>query len=324
MLAVKRVGQGFVNSIIEERKNNKYKSLEDFITRMQKREINKHAILSLIQCGAFDKVESTRKEMIQNYESILKKCHHRLSEAKGQLSLFESESTNLYNSKDTNDIKTKNVEEYSDDELIKMEKESIGIYISSHPLDKYYYFIEKYYIDMCSNINNEEKYNDNCSVKIAGIVDNIKIINTKLKEKMAFITLSDKTGSMECIFFPEKFKKYSSILYKDNIIFASGKLSVNDNKKKLLVNFASNFDLFASKAKEILIIKLKSKNCKELHGLLKILGENKGDCFVVFFFEESNSYCRNKLLPNVNLSEKLLLNLKSMLGEKSIEVKLQF
>lgn len=324
LLAVKRVGQGFVNSIIEERKNNKYKSLENFITRMQKREINKYAILSLIQCGAFDKVESTRKEMIQNYESILKKCQHRRSEAKGQLSLFESGSTNLYNFNSNHDIKAKNLEEYSDDELIKMEKESIGIYISSHPLDKYYNFIEKYSIDMCSNINNDEKYNDNCSVKIAGIVDNIKIINTKLKEKMAFITLSDKTSAMECIFFPEKFKKYSNILYKDNVIFASGKLSVNDNKKKLLVNFASNFDLFASKAKEILIIKLKSKNCKELHGLLKILGENKGDCFVVFFFEESNSYCRNKLLPNVNLSEKLLLNLKNMFGEESIEVKLQF
>lgn len=324
LLAVKRVGQGLVSSIIEERKSNKYKSLENFITRMQKREINKHAILSLIQCGAFDKIESTRKEMIQNYESILKKCQTRRSEARGQLSLFESNNINLYNLNSVDDIGLKNVEEYSNDELIKMEKESIGVYLSSHPLDKYYDFIKKHSIDTCLNVNSDEKYYNSCSVRVAGIVDNIKIINTKLKEKMAFVTLCDKTSSIECIFFPEQFKKYGDILQKGSIIFVSGNLSVNDNKKKLLVNFASNFDFFLSKAKEVLVIKLKSKNCEEMHSLLKILAENKGNCSVVFFFEESNSYCKNKLLPHVDLSEQLLSDLKSMFGEKSIEVKLQF
>lgn len=324
LLAVKRVGQGFVSSIIEERKNGKYKSLENFIIRIQKREINKHAILSLIQSGAFDKIESTRKEMIQNYENILKKCQNNRSEAKGQLSLFKSDDTNLYNLNSINHVKPKEIEEYSDDELIKMEKESIGVYLSSHPLDKYYDFIKKHSIDMCSNVNNDERYYNNYPVRMAGIIDNIKIINTKQKDKMAFVTLCDKTSSIECIFFPEQFKKYSSILQKDNIIFVSGNLSIDDNKKKLLVNFSSDFDVFTSKAKEILIIKLKSKNCKEMHSLLKILGENKGDCCVVFFFEDLNLYCKNKLLPHVDLSEQLLVKLKDMLGEKSIELKLQF
>ena len=324
LLAVKRVGQGFVSSIIEERKNSKYKSLENFIIRMQKREINKHAILSLIQSGAFDKIESTRKEMIQNYENILKKCQNNRSEAKGQLSLFKSDDTNLYNLNSINHVKPKEIEEYSDDELIKMEKESIGVYLSSHPLDKYYDFIKKHSIDMCSNVNNDERYCNNYPIRMAGIVDNIKIINTKQKDKMAFVTLCDKTSSIECIFFPEQFKKYSSILQKDNIIFVSGNLSIDDNKKKLLINFSSDFDVFTNKVKEILIIKLKSKNCKEMHSLLKILGENKGDCCVVFFFEDLNLYCKNKLLSHVDLSEQLLVKLKNMLGEKSIELKLQF
>ena len=261
--------------------------------------------------------------MIQNYESILKRCQNKRGEAKGQLSLYESESVILYN--ESNDIKLKNeVEEYSSHELIKMEKESIGVYISAHPLDKYYGFIKKYSMDMCSDVTNSEKYYNNSLVKIAGIVENIKIINTKRKEKMAFVKLSDKTGSIECVFFPEKLKKYSNILYKDNVILASGNLSVDTDKKKLLVSFSSDFDFLVNKAKDILVIKLKSKDCKEMNSVLKTLNANKGNCCVLFFFEESKSYCKNKLLSHVNLSEQLLVNLKKILGEKSVELRWQF
>lgn len=323
LLAVKRVGQGLVNSIIEERHNNKYSSLENFITRMKQREINRHAILSLIQCGAFDEIGTTRKEMIQNYESILKRCQNKRSEAKGQLSLFESESINLYN--ESNDIKLKNeVEEYGSNELIKMEKESMGVYISAHPLDKYYSFIKKYSMDMCLNVSNSEKYYNNCFVKIAGIVENVKIISTKRKEKMAFVKLRDKTGSIECVFFPEKLKKYGDILYKDNVILVSGNLSVDVDKKKLLVNFSSDFDSFVNKAKDVLIVKLKSKDSEEINSVLKILNTNKGNCCVLFFFEGSKTYCKSKLFSHVNLSEQLLVDLKKILGEKSVEVRWQF
>lgn len=322
LLAVKRLGQGLVNSIIEERRHNKYSSLENFITRMQPREINKYAILSLIQCGAFDKIGTTRKEMIQNYENILKRCQNKRGEARGQLSLFESENIDLCN--ELNDIKLKNkVEEYDNNELIKMEKESIGVYLSAHPLDKYYNLIKKYDLDMCLNLNNSEKYCNNCLIKIAGIVENIKVINTKRKEKMAFVKLSDKTGSIECVFFPEKLKKYSEILYKDNIILVSGNLSADGHKKKLLVNFSYDFGYFSCNVKDSLVIKLKSKNCKEMSSILKILDENKGNCCVVFFFEESKSYHKNKTLPNINLSEQLLVNLKRILGDKSVEIRWQ-
>lgn len=318
LLAVKRVGQGLVVSIIEERYNNKYKSLEDFITRMHQREINKHALLSLIQCGAFDKIGTTRKEMIKDYETILKRCQHKRSEARGQLSLFESENINLYSS-----AKSKHIEEYDSDELIKMEKESIGMYISGHPLDKYSDLIKKYSIDTCLNVNNSKKYFNNCSVKIAGIVENIKIINTKIKEKMAFVKLSDNTGSIECVFFPEKLKKYGNILYKDKVILVFGNLSVDGDKKKLLVNFSSDFNFFANNTKDILVLRLKFKNCEQMSSLLKILNENKGDCGVVFFFEESKSYCKNTLLPHIRISKKLLKDLKNLLGENCVEIRWQ-
>ena len=219
LLAVKKVGRGLVDRILKERLNGKYVSLDEFIGRMYDKEIGKNAIMSLIYCGAFDGLGQSRKYMIENCELMMKKSQNKRGEALGQISLFETQNVVLNNPKEL-----KIVEEYSKNELIKMEKESLGAYISAHPLDVYRDYIRKNSVDMCSEIVDDSKHNSKKFAKIICVIEEFKTIKTKKGDKMAFIKVSDKTGSIECIFFPQIFNRYENILFKDNIILIYGEL----------------------------------------------------------------------------------------------------
>ncbi len=315
LLAVKNVGRGLVERIVKERLNGKYSSLDEFIRRMCDKEIGKNAIMSLICCGAFDGLGKTRKYMIENYELMMKKYQKKRGEALGQISLFETQNACLNSSEES-----KTVEEYSKNELMKMEKKSVGVYISAHPLDAYREFIKQNSVDLCSKIASDSKYNSRKFIKIMCVIEEFKTIKTKKGEKMAFVKVSDKTGSIECIFFPQILNKHENLLFEDNIILVSGELSNDDDKKRLLVN--SVFDVkLLHLDKKMLIIKLKSKNCKEMRNVLKILEQNPGNCLVKFFIDNEKLYYTNKFLSHVNISENLLEKLREIVGNESIKLK---
>lgn len=316
LLAVKKLGKGFINKILAERRTEKYKSLEDFIIRMSDKELGKQAVLALIECDAFDGLGANRRQMVENYETIIKENQIGRKVSKDQISLFNDfEQT-------ANTFKYPDIQEYSDQKLMQMEKETIGLYLSSHPLDKYDSILSRYSISKCIDVINESSYIDQKNVNVAGVISSVKIISTKKGDKMTFMGLSDKTGSLECIFFPNIYNKYVKALEKNNAVVINGTISLDDNNvKKVIVNNLSLLCELEKTATKTLYIKIPSEKSHKLNDAIQILNKHKGVCLVVFYFEDKKSYFKNEMLPKVNIKNDLLEELTDLLGDCAVRIK---
>jgi len=256
LAAVKNVGTGAVEHIITERNDSgEFKDFTEFCERISGKDVNKKCIESLIRCGAFDSMGINRATLITSFEKILDGINSvRKTKIEGQISLFDMNGAN----EQVIDVKAeiKAVNEFSRKELLNMEKEMLGIYISGHPLDEYKDLIDKYVsvftIELIKQMENDSLENqDGIAINdmsnsriydgqngiVAGVVTSIKTITTKKNKMMAFLTLEDLYGQMELVIFPNVFEKYRSLLVQDNAIAVSGNISIReDEQPKILCN----------------------------------------------------------------------------------------
>jgi len=239
--SVKNVGIAAVDSIVAERKKNgEYKSFTDFCERVTGEAVNKKCIESLIKAGAFDEFGETRATLIASFEGILDTINSETKKSfKGQVTMFdiaEDEVTqkNKYNFNKQN--------EFTEKELLSMEKEMLGIYISGHPLDKLRDKINKVAnIDtlQMSEIQEENKLNqDGKQVKYVGIITSVKKKYTKNNTIMAFVTVEDLYGTCEVIVFDSCYSRSSNLLIAENVVLIEGRLSIREEEDVKIV--ASN------------------------------------------------------------------------------------
>ena len=272
--SVKNVGVAAVDEIVEERnKNGVFKDFTDFCERIQNLSVNKKCIESLIKAGAFDEFEQTRRTLIESYENILDTISsNNKKEFDGQVNMFDLAGSNSKEMKYT----YKTFPEYTEKEMLFMEKEMLGLYISGHPLENIRKQIENqtninaYQIRQIDETKNEEdvrqEFKDGQQVKYAGIITKIKKKYTKNNKIMAFITVEDLYGPTEIILFESGYQNCANILVEDNIVLVNGRLSIReDDETKIVANqiteFTSNkrkvFVLDVSNLSEELKIKLK-------------------------------------------------------------------
>lgn len=244
--SVKNVGTAVVDIIVAERKKNgEYKSFTDFCERLSGEAVNKKCIESLIKAGAFDELGQTRATLLASFETILETINNSNKKSmKGQVTLFDiaPEDKTLEENKYNFTV----LPEVSDKELLSMEKEMLGIYISGHPLEKYKEQIKRIVtIDTLkmSEIKENEKSNyditgmDGRPVKFAGIITSVKKKFTKKNTMMAFVTIEDLYGSCEIIVFDSCFGRASNILLEENIVIVEGKLSIREDEDiKIVAN----------------------------------------------------------------------------------------
>ncbi len=222
---IKNFGKAIADAIIEERKaNGKFQSLEGFLNRIRHRNFNKKSLEALIMSGALDSF-GERGELLYNIESMLEYNKSMKSMHAEQGSLFGD---------DSNHITLKKTKPLSEREKLAYEKELLGVFVSGHPLNP---FKERFNnasanIEKVQNntIKNEQK------VILGGIIEEVKEIHTKKGDKMAFITLSDFTSSIEAVIFPKIFEKNKEILEQDAIIAVQATVSERDGVKSLLIN----------------------------------------------------------------------------------------
>jgi DNA polymerase-3 subunit alpha len=240
--SVKNVGTAVIDSIVEERnKNGEFKNFVDFLERMSSSTVNKKCTESLIKAGAFDDFGQTRSTLISSFEGIVDTITG--SEKKnisGQVTMFDlSEVTETNENIDDIKYKFNVLEEYSEKEMLSMEKEILGIYISGHPLDKMRDIIKK-----VANINTMEMVKiaeenkiieDGRTVKYAGIITSVKKKYTKNNTIMAFMTVEDLYGTVEIIIFDSVFSRSSNILVNENIILIEGRLSMREEEEVKIV-----------------------------------------------------------------------------------------
>ncbi|WP_296045454.1 DNA polymerase III subunit alpha [uncultured Gemmiger sp.] len=233
--AVKSVGRNLIDAVVKDRKNRPYRGLYDFCKRLHGNELNRRALENLVKAGAFDALEPTRRGMIDSAEGVLKSVETDARQnLEGQMDLFgmmggEEEQA-------ATDYKIPNAPEYPASELLKMEKEVSGLYLSGHPLDAYRPQIRRISTCTIADLQGEEARRfDNQNVTILCTVVKNKIMTTKSNTLMAFTTVEDLTGTMELLIFPRVLAECRAALQENAVVVANGRVSVKEEEAARLI-----------------------------------------------------------------------------------------
>lgn len=222
MYSIKNFGEGIAETIIEERKKNgRFESLIDFLERIQDKNLNKRSLEALIKSGALDSFDE-RGVMLQNLETLL--AFNKEASNTSQDSLFGS----ISESKMTLD---RSMKPPTKSDILTWEKELLGLYISGHPLEKYEKQIEKHGMNIKKAI---ESTREGVTVVIYGILEDIRPVTTKKGEQMAFLRLTDLTGTIEVVVFPKIFESNKNILIKDTCVGIKGHISGRNGETSLV------------------------------------------------------------------------------------------
>lgn len=241
--AVKSVSSDVIHDVLVERANKSFSSLYDFCLRMKKYGINRKVIENLIKVGAFDLFGSTRRAMLNSLAKILQSVNKdRKNNMEGQMSLFA-----LVDSSDgQDDYDIPDMEEFSKRDILSMEKEVSGLYLSGYPLDAYEEKCAEYRSCRIGEVKN--KAND-CysSMVLVGIIVKEKVVYTKANQsRMAFVTLEDNTGDIEVIVFAKAYEKYHALLHEDAIVVIEGRISKKseDDEPKFVADTISDITVY--------------------------------------------------------------------------------
>ena len=334
LASVKNIGEAAIEQITQERKKNgKFMSFVNFLERVQSERVNKKCIESLIKAGAFDEIEKqyNRFDLLANYESIIDSiANERRGNIANQVNLFDTLSVDASATKHTilrtGTIPTKR-------ELLDMEKEMTGLYISGHPLDEYIEKIQKTAtittIELleASNMNNSEDEKEDVNnvnydgkeATMCGLITNIKKIYTKSNRQMAFSEFEDIYGTIEAVFFPTIYEKNINLITSDKVVEIKGKISFKENEKpKILVDTIKELGTYSK-----LFVKIKDGVDEEekTRKLLKIVEAEQGELPIYVYFEKEDKL---KLIPREKWTKptpEIMNSLALEFGEENIKLK---
>jgi DNA polymerase-3 subunit alpha len=229
LVAVKNVGEGAIEAIIEAREKTRFASLFDFCAQVDLKKVNKRVIESLIKSGAFDTTGHRRSQMMAALEEALEYGQRVQKERNDpQMGLFDlgrAEPVPI------NVPELPPIQEWDAKELLASEKESLGFYISGHPLKGWEAVLDKFTTTDAVSI---KELSDGSVVRIGGIVAAVKTIRTKKGEPMAFVTLEDLHGGVEVIVFSSVYASAAELLFEDNAVLVQGRLQKDEQAVKVI------------------------------------------------------------------------------------------
>ncbi len=231
--SIKNFGENSAKAIIEERKNGRYTSLSDFLSRIKDRSMNKKSLESLIKAGGMDEFND-RTEMYGNLDRLLEYNKEKAKSGNNQDSLFMGFANH-------DEIRLHPVAPIPAQEKLAWEKELLGLYISGHPLDKYRQILEKQPVNISKirakvqkELETTKKVKEGMIV-IGAIIEDARVIMTKKNEPMAFLRMTDLTGSVEAVAFPRSYTKFKNLLVPDTCVALKAKISERNGEPSLMV-----------------------------------------------------------------------------------------
>ena len=329
--SIKNVGLQPVDNIIKERtENGKFTGFADFCERMAGESVNKKCIESLIKAGTFSEFPETRATLIASFEGIIDAIQsHNKKGMNGQVSMFDlgslNEETNL------DEIKYNFIErhELNEKEMLSLEKEMLGIYVSGHPLEKIReQIIEKTNIssadmrkideqNMAEEVTEKIQFHDGQTVKIAGVITSVKKKYTKNNKIMAFVNIEDLYGSAEIIVFEPTYLKAQDVLVEENIVMITGRLSIReDDSTKIVAQEIKNFGEEESKVFIIDITNTTEEQKEKLRGAIKFFNGEQNNICVMVKVEEELKKC-----GAIYLNEEILNFFKQIVGSENCTYK---
>ena len=327
MGAVKNVGRGLIRSMAAKREENgPFRSLEDFLQRMGD-ELNKRAVENFIKCGAMDSFGHHRSELLAVYEVMMDSISSsRKKNLEGQIGLFSM----IEDDDPAVSIPIPNMPEKSKAELMLMEKETTGIYLSGHPMDDYRGFLKNTHVVSIGALLSEEcPYRDDQIVSVAGVVQAIKMKTTRNNSMMAYITLEDDTGAIEMLAFSNTLSQYGGYLRENDPVVITGRFSVRDDKDpQIVVNRVRPMSDYAQGApvqeedsliieKGTLYLRLPSEQEPLLGKIKAILNMFPGENSVVLYFADTGIRRGSRCA----LYQTMLAELRSVLGQENVVIK---
>jgi len=230
LVAVKNVGENAIDAIIVGRAEQPFESLFDFCERVDLKKVNKRVIESLIKCGAFDATGAKRSQMMAALESALDYGQRVQRERNDpQMGLFDmAESQPSINAPALPEIG-----EWDEKQFLAFEKESLGFYLTGHPLTRYEEVLDKF---TNANAISIKEFKDGGVVRIGGLVQNCRTIKTKKGDSMAFVTLEDMHGAVEAIVFSRVFEDVRDLLVADKPLLIQGQVQKDEQSVKILAD----------------------------------------------------------------------------------------
>ena len=330
MGAVKNVGHGLIRSIVAKRsEGGPFKSLEDFLQRMEEGELNKRAVENLIKCGAMDSFGNHRSELLAVYDSMMDSVSaSRKKNLEGQMGLFGMLDEDDVSSK----IPIPKLPELSRADRMSMEKETTGIYLSGHPMDDYRpYLRNTHVVTIAALMDEESPYTDDQIVSVAGIVQSVKMKTTRSNSMMAYVTVEDDTASIEMLAFSNVLSQYGSYLKENQPVVVTGRLSIRDEKEpQIVVNRARPISDYAdgsavqqqetpktAQLSGTLYLRLPSQEGKLFPKVKAILNMFPGENQTVLYFADT----KLRLGKRCQLAQSMIGELKNVLGEGNVVLK---
>ena len=323
--AVKNVGRGLIRSIVAKRKEGgPFKSLEDFIQRMGENELNKRAVENFIKCGAMDCFGYHRSELLAVYDSMMDSiASTRKRNLDGQIGLFgmfddDSASTS---------IPIPSLPEMKKADLMLMEKETTGIYLSGHPMDEYRHLLRNTrVVPIAQLLDGENGYKDDQIVSVAGVIQSFKLKTTRNNSSMAYVTLEDDTAAMEMLAFSNTLNQYGSYIRENEPVVISGRLSMRDDKDpQIVINRIRAMSDFASGGmvhepvvpESVLYLRLPSEEGPLFNKIKAMLNMFPGENKTVVYFEDTKIRRGTRCKPD----ERLITELINVLGLENVVLK---
>jgi len=276
LAAVKNVGDSALDSILEERESGgPYLSLEDFCNRVDSRRVNRRVIESLIKAGAYDSLGAKRSQLFAILDLALEQAQaaqrDRLS---GQKSLFgmlpQAEVAQA------SAIKLPEIPEWPEKERLTLEKETVGFYLTGHPLDSHRQELKMVTTSILADLGEF----DGQAVRVGGLVKTKKEIKSKNGDRMAFVTLEDISGSAEVVIFPKTFADCASYLDDDQPLVIQGKAESDEQTGKIIADEVVTLDEARQRYTDRVLIYLKSDQVsrRRIEDLKKLILQNHGPC----------------------------------------------
>ena len=337
LAVIKNVGTGVIDAVVAERtKNGSYTSYESFVKRTAALNVTKRVHEYLIKAGAFDSLGETRATLLLEYEGLLTSvADDRKRNVDGQISMFGEEETV------TAPHQMMRREEFPPKRLLALEKESVGFYLSGHPMDEYAgtaaELADCAIAELTTQEDGENRFYDGDNVTVCGIVSHVREKVTKSNQMMAFVTVEDMTGAIECLVFPKIYAQLKHCLLEDNVIVAEGRVSLReDEEPKLVLNVAqpiteaekkpqkpteAPMPREEKKAEQKLYLKFCLGKDFLLERIKLLLASCKGNVPVCIHIEETKSTAMAPQSLWVTPEEGLLEELKNVLGKENVVLK---
>jgi len=301
--AIKTVGDNAVTNILNERVFGKFKSLTDFCGRLDVKAVPRRSLEKLIKCGAFDSLDRRRTALLVSLDSVMMAGVKRQQERKsGAINLFGADELHETNAE------LPDVKERSPKEILAWEKETLGFYISGHPLETFR--------DKLSKLKSSKDLDKFLGkrVKVGGIITEVRQITTKKGDSMAFFTLEDFDGMIKVTLFPNVFYKNSNVAQVEEVVVVEGRVDSSNDTINVVADKITSAETYT--ADFWLIIPSTLEKPSTFKSLKKIFAENAGWSQV--FLNRLGKW--KKIAPKISDSSILRNELKKLLGADNVRL----